>query len=370
VRVLLLLLEDDFRLSRRALARALEARGAEVIVMTAPDRTAECPERVRIVDWGLRRGGLHPLGELRALAEVVRAYRALRPTIVHHVHLKPVLYGGIAAALCGIPALHMINGLGYLSMSERRGAREMFRVVLALLRIVLRRGRTVVQNDDDRDMLVRHGVVAPGRISIIAGSGVDVARFAPAPEPPGPPIVLYAGRMLREKGVVEFHEAARRLRASGEAARFVLVGTPDPANPGSIDEAELRRWAGGGVVEWWGHRDDMPAVMAAASIVCVPSYGEGRSKVLMEAAAAGRPIVTTDVPGCRELVRSPAEGRLVPPRDAGALADAIASLLRSPEARAAIGQRGRVRAEREYADAHIVAQTLALYDAVLAEGRT
>ena len=134
MRVVLLLLEDDFRLSRRALARALQARGAEVIVMTARDRTAECPERVRVIDWSLARGGLRPLGELRALLEVIRAYRALRPTLVHHVHLKPVLHGGVAAALLGIPTLHMINGLGYLALSDRPGARGLYRAVMAVLR--------------------------------------------------------------------------------------------------------------------------------------------------------------------------------------------------------------------------------------------
>ena len=366
MRVVLLLLDDDFHQSRRSLARALGARGAEVIVMAPPDHSGELPPGVRVERWSLRRGSLHPLRELRALADVVRAYRRLRPAVVHHVSHKPVVYGGIAAALCGIPTVNTINGLGYLSMSARRRDRALFAALLAALRMVLRRraARTIVQNADDRATLVGRGV-APTTTALIRGSGVDVARFAPTPEPAGTPRIVYAGRLLREKGVVELVEAARLLRERGIAARVVLVGAPDPANPGSIAAAELRSWVADGIVEHWGRRDDMPAVLAAASIVCVPSYGEGMPKVLLEAAAAGRPIVTTDVPGCRELVRDGREGRLVPPRDPVALADALASLLASPTTRAAMGARARARAEAEYADAHVIAQTLAVYDALL-----
>jgi len=365
----MLLLDDDYRRSRQPLARALRLRGDEVVVMARVHDGRPLPDATEVIPWSLSRGSLNPVRELAALVEVVRAYRRLRPALVHHVSHKPVVYGGIASTLLGIPTVNTINGLGYLSMSSRRRDRALFAALLAALRLVLRRtaSRTIFFNSDDRDRLIARGVVPAAAAVVVPGSGVDADRFRPAPEPAlGPPLVVCAGRMLREKGAVEFRVAAEQLVARGIDARFALVGEPDPHNPGSISAAELRRWAAAGPVEWWGRRDDMPEVLARAAIVCVPSHGEGLPKVLLEAAATGRAIVTTDVPGCRAVVRDGVDGVLVPPRDPDALADALGSLLDAPDERRRLGRAARARVDAELTRDHVVARILAVYDQVVA----
>ena len=185
--------------------------------------------------------------------------------------------------------------------------------------------------------------------------------FHPAPEPTGPPVVVLPARMLRDKGVVEFVTAARTLLASGIAARFVLAGSADPDNPAGLSEAELRSLSADGSVEWWGHRDDMAEVLRQAHVVVLPSYREGLPKALVEAAASGRPIVATDVPGCREVVRHEWNGLLVPVRDSAALARAIDRLLRDAGERSRMGARGRERVEDAFSDRRVIGETLAVY---------
>jgi glycosyltransferase involved in cell wall biosynthesis len=365
----LLLLDGDYRESRRALARALVARGDDVIVMSTPEGPLD--HGVTAIPWHIDRGGLDPLREARALAEVVSAYARLRPDLVHHVALKPAVHGGIAAALAGIPSVTTITGLGYLGTGDAGAVardRRLFRAVLGALRVVSRRERTrvIFQNHDDLARLVGLEVVDPARARVVRGSGVDLARFAPREPAAGPPIVLFAGRLLREKGIVEFCEAAAELGARGVAARFVVVGAPDPHNPGSLSAADLARWRGS--VELWGRREDMPEVIGSATVVCVPSWREGVAKVLLEAAACARAIVTTDAPGCREVVRDRVEGLVVPARDPAALARAIAGLLADAALRRELGRRARARVAAEFSAAHVVAQTLAVYDELVPVG--
>ncbi|WP_333843179.1 glycosyltransferase family 4 protein, partial [Pelomicrobium sp.] len=220
----------------------------------------------------------------------------------------------------------------------------------------------IVQNPDDAAAVRRLGVT-PERIRLISGAGVDGELFSPRPEPDGAPVVMLASRLLWDKGVGEFVEAARRLAGRG---RFVLVGAPDPDNPASVSEADLRGWVSEGVVEWWGAREDMPAVLNQAHIVCLPSYREGLPKVLLEAMACGRPVIATDAPGCRDCVRDGDNGLLVPIRDAGALAGAIARLLDDPALRRRMGERGRERAVEEFSQERVIAATLAVYREALA----
>jgi glycosyltransferase involved in cell wall biosynthesis len=195
---------------------------------------------------------------------------------------------------------------------------------------------------------------------------VDPTVFTPSPEPDGVPCVILATRMLWAKGVGEFVSAAAQLRSQGVAARFVLVGETDPENAGRVEETQLRQWAGQGLVEWWGRRNDMPAVFAGCNVVCFPSsYGEGVPKVLIEAAACGRAIVATDIPGCRAIVRHNDNGLLVPARDPEALARAIALLLGDPTYRARLGARGREIAVGEFSEEMVIRQTLAVYQELL-----
>jgi glycosyltransferase involved in cell wall biosynthesis len=192
---------------------------------------------------------------------------------------------------------------------------------------------------------------------------VDLDAFTPSPEPAGPPLVVLPARLLWDKGVGEFVAAARALRARGVEARFALAGTPDPMNPASITEAQLAEWVGEGVVEHLGWIDDMPGLLRRAHVVCLPSYREGMPKSLLEAAAAGKPIVTTDVPGCRDVVAPEDNGLLVPVRDAVALEEALARLIGAPELRERMGRRGRERAVAEFGIDRVVSRTLELYDA-------
>ncbi len=229
---------------------------------------------------------------------------------MHHVALKPVLYGSIAARLAGVPGVvNAFAGLGH-AFSSRDPRRRVLRALISrLLRVALRgaRSKVIVQNKDDADTLVRGRIMAREDIVLIRGSGVDLDLFTPKPEPAGDGLVVLPSRMIWEKGVGEFVEAARRLRRDGVRARFALVGEPDADNPAAVPAETLKAWKAEGDVEVWGRRDDMPAVLAEAWVVCLPSYyGEGVPKSLLEAAAAGRPIVTTDMPGCREVVQ---EGR-------------------------------------------------------------
>ncbi len=230
--------------------------------------------------------------------------------------------------------------------------------------ILVGRGRAIVQNPDDAAVLTAWGV-PDGQVRLIRGAGVDTQHYTPRPEAGGIPLVLLPARLLWDKGVGEFIEAARRIRAAGLPARFVLAGAPDLANPASVSEATVKAWVDEGVVEWWGHRDDMPETFGASAIVCLPSYREGLPKSLLEAAACGRPIVTTDVPGCREVVLDGDNGYLVPARDVPSLVLALTRLIGDPEQRRLMGERGRLRAEAEFSQQRVCAETLAVYRELL-----
>jgi glycosyltransferase involved in cell wall biosynthesis len=227
--------------------------------------------------------------------------------------------------------------------------------------VSLSRSVVVCQNGEDRDVLIEEGIVSSDRIRIIAGSGVDTNLFIPVQPPLGPPIVMLAGRMLWDKGVAEFVEAARFFKKKAVTVRFVLVGRRDEDNPTAIDEEQLGRWSQNDGIEWWGHREDMPTVLGAATLVVLPSYREGLPKVLLEAAACGKALIATDVPGCREVVQHQKTGLLVPVRDPVALADAIISLLSNHELRAAMGVSGREFVVREHSKEKIGRHFLDLY---------
>jgi glycosyltransferase involved in cell wall biosynthesis len=353
---------------RLPMAVAAREAGWEVHVVATPDETVP----------HIRSAGLafHPLDigrsgfgvrDGRALRALTALYRELRPSLAHHVTIKSVLLGSLAARDAGVPAvINAYSGLGTLFIARGPLARPRRHLVLRVIAWATR-GRNVVslfQNDDDRQALVSHGVVSMGRTVIIPGSGVDLERFKAGREPDGVPLVVLPARMLRDKGVLEFATAARIVEAEGRIARFALVGPLDPHNASAITQAELDALVGGALT-WWGPQADMAAVLAQACVVALPSYGEGLPKVLAEAAAAGRAIVTTDVPGCRDVVEDGVSGLIVPPRDSGALARALARLLDDPALRTRLGAAARRRAEERFDLRAIVRQTLALYDQVV-----
>jgi glycosyltransferase involved in cell wall biosynthesis len=366
-KLLFLVTEDWYFCSHRLPpARAAQAAGYDVVVATRVDlRGAEImAEGFKLVPISLRRRSRNPFREMAAIAEIAQIYRRERPDIVHHVALKPVLYGSFAALLVRRPAVvNALAGMGFLFTSSSRTAAVLRAAVSRIFRVLLNAGRSVLilQNPDDEAMLVSGGLVAPSRVRLIRGSGVDIERFAPTPEPGGTPVVMLPSRLLWDKGVGEFVAAAGVLRARGVVARFVLVGDGDADNPASIPDAQLKAWHDSGLIEGWGRCEDMPGALAQAHIVCLPSYREGLPKVLLEAAACARALVATDAPGCREIVRHGENGLLVPLRDAASLADAIERLLGDPVLRFRMGQKGRHMVEAEFSEEKVAQETLAVY---------
>lgn len=369
-RIVYVVTEDWYFWSHRLdVARAARDAGFDVTIAT---RVTDHGERIRregftLVPLALVRRSRNPVQEWATAAQLVRLYRNVRPDVVHHVAMKPILYGSVAAWIVGVPVvINAFAGLGYTFTEERiRLFRWSIKVCLKAM-VKLSRSLVLVQNHDDQEQLVNEGIVSAGRTKVIAGSGIDLGVFSVQAPPAGMPIVVLPARMLWDKGVGEFVEAARHLRKQGVKARFALVGRRDDHNPAAIQQSVLAAWVEEGFVEWWGHRDDMPAVYQAASLVVLPSYREGLPKVLLEAAASGRAIVTTDVPGCRDVVRHNENGLLVPSKSWKALADAIERLIEDRHRRERMGARGRELAEKEWAVPTIIEKTLALYQSLLA----
>ena len=365
---LLFVVGDDgyFCSHRMPVARAARDAGFAVAVAcpVAAHGDAIRAEGMRVLPIPMKRGRISPLADSCTLAALWRLYRAERPAIVHHVAMKPVLYGTAAARLAGVPvSVGALTGLGYVFSSGDIRARLLRPLLSRGLRWALngRQSTCLTQNQDDAAFVAGLGVDRQ-RIVVIPGSGVDPARFAPEPEPEGPVRVTLVSRMLWDKGVGEFVEAARAVRAQHPALRFTLVGAPDEGNPAAVPEARLRAWQAEGLVEWQGRRDDIPAVWRDSHIAILPSYyGEGLPMALLEAASCGRPIVAADVPGSREIAREGESALLVPPRDPAALAAAILRLADDPALRARLGAGGRRLVEREFSEERIAAATMALW---------
>ena len=310
-----------------------------------------------------------PIPEIRALLFLTRIYRKLKPDIVHHVTMKPILYGSFAAWLTGRPAVvNAISGLGY-AFSSHGHAKIRHWVAKSFYRLALHlpQSRTIFQNKDDLEEFCSSGLLHRKQAVLIRGSGVDCSRFKPTKQPEGDLIVMLASRMLWDKGVGEFVDAARIIRKNHPDVRFVLVGSPDKGNRLTVPLVKLNEWSQDSTVEWWGQKKNMVSTFSAASIVVLPTYREGLPKVLLEAAACGRPIVATNVPGCREIVRHGVNGLLVPPRDSAALAVAIQKLIKSPKLREQFGRAGREIVIAEFSEDIIVKQTFNLYQNLLGE---
>lgn len=366
-KILFVVTEDWYFVSHR-LPLAVTAReaGFEVVVAT---RSGDDQERIeaagiRVLPLEIDRGGMNPFKDLVSVAQLVRLLYREQPDLVHLVALKPVLLGNLAARLVGVKwRVSAVAGMGFLFTEGGRGGLLM-PLVRRLLGCSLRGGVVIVQNPDDAALLEGLGVPADS-LRMIRGSGVDLVRFRVEPEPGGAPVVMLPSRMLWDKGVGEFVKVARRLKERGVEARFVLVGAPDPANPAAVPEERLKAWQTEGLVEWWGHRERMESVLPQAHLICLPSYREGLPKVLLEAMACGRAVVTCDVPGCREAVVHEQNGLLVPSRDPGALGDAIGRLLEDASLRCRFGAAGRERVERFFSMERVARETLGVYQELL-----
>ena len=370
-RLLFVINDAGFFVSHRLpVAQAARDNGFEVHVASAAGNAATIIESNGITHHpiDLSRSGINPWRELLAFIEISRLMRRLRPTLVHLVTPKPVLYGSIAARLVGIPAVAAVAGLGHVFAAHDWRTRIVRVLVTIAYRVAFGGSelRVIFQNPSDRDVLARVGAITHEKIIMLRGSGVDLDEYPRLPEPDGIPVVIFAARLLKAKGVYEFVAAAELLRARGVVARFLLVGEADPGNPASVMHDEIVRWHAQGVVEVLGHRRDIAKLFSASNLVVLPSYyGEGLPKVLVEAAACGRAVVTTDMPGCRDAIEPGKTGVLVPPRNAMALAAAVLELLTDHDRRHSMGIAARALAEREYAIERIVAEHLQIYDGLI-----
>lgn len=368
-RLLYVVSEDWYFLSHRLpMARAARAAGFEVHVATnvQAGAAAIAGEQFIVHPIPFARGSYSPHAALRTAIALRRVHARVKPALVHHVAAQSIVLGLLSVIDRRVSAVNSMTGLGYNFISKRRSAAIVRPLVTTLFRALIDRDGliNVVQNDDDRGALVSLGV-APHRIAIIRGSGVDVKRLRPLPEPQTPPTIGFVGRLLDDKGIRTLIEAHRLLRARDPKVRLLIAGTPDPANPASVTAEEAAAWSKEAGITWLGHVDDITQVWRQAHIAVLPSRREGLPLSLLEAAACGRPMVATDVPGCREIVVPQESGLLVPVDNAPALADAIWRLWVQPELRRLYGLRARELAVEHFSADRIGDEMVALYRTVM-----
>jgi len=369
---LLFVFTEDWAFLSLFLDRAIAAKEAGyevgVVVHCTKYQQAIKDHGLQVFTHNISRSGTNPFRELLSVLQMLRIFRSFKPDIIHLAALKPILVGSLASLL--FPKAQIVNapvGMGYIFSSTDRKARLLRPILRLVLRFVLGRKRTItiIENSDDLRTLVDGKFVKQDQIILIRGTGVQLADFVVTPEPDGPKVVVLIARMLRDKGVVEFVDSARIIKQSHPDVVFWLVGDTDSGNPTSLTSDQIKTWESEGLVTWLGYREDVPQLLQQSHIVCLPSYREGFGKVLIEAGAAQRAVVTTNVPGCRESIENGRNGLLVEPRDVMALTQALITLLDNNDLRTAMAAEGRHRVENEFSSEIINAQTLAVYRQVL-----
>ncbi|MBL4613894.1 MAG: glycosyltransferase family 4 protein [Magnetovibrio sp.] len=353
---LLITVTEDWAFCSHRLPTAFAARDAGYDVVVAA-RMSDHQERIealgfRTVPWAIKRESQNPFSELSALLDLIRIYKAERPMVCYHVALKAIMYGSIAARIAGVKGVvNLFSGLGVVFISNTLKFRLIRRAITPFLRWAHKPPgfRLQVQNKDDRAFLNNLGISTPEQTDLVPGSGLDLENFSETPEPTHePPVAILVARMLWDKGIGELAQAARILKQRNVALRIVLVGAPDPANPASIPQHQIKTWVDDGVLEWWGRREDVAEILKQSHIAVLPSYREGIPRSLLEAAAVGRPMVAFDVPGCKDLIQNDKNGFLVPFQDATALANALEKLATDPDLRKRLGHQARLDVERTY----------------------
>jgi glycosyltransferase involved in cell wall biosynthesis len=341
---------------RKPLVEALLADGHRVSVLAPPDESVADLEALgcHFRPLAMNVKGLNPFEDLRLQSRLGREFRAARPDIVLSYTIKNNIFGAGAARMAGVPFVPNVTGLGTAFLSGRAlesVIQQLYRRAFAPL------PRVFFQNEDDRDLFLERRIVRAEQARLLPGSGIDLDRFAPAPLPDdhGAPVFLMIARLLRDKGLLEFVEAARIVRARHPRARFQLLGALGPQNRTAINAAMVEAWVSEGVVEYLGTTDDVRPFIAAATCVVLPSYREGAPRTLIEAAAMGRPVIASDVPGCRAVVERDVSGLFCEARSGKSLAEAMERFLALPhEARAAMGAAGRAKMAREFDQALVI----------------
>ncbi len=370
-KLLFVVTEDWYFVSHRLpLALAALRSGFDVALAARVTQHGSLIEKsgLTLFPVAFQRGRLGPLTDLKTIRQLIRIYRDYRPDVIHHVALKPVLYGSFAARIARAKGVvNALGGLGFVFSSSTIRARLLRKAVIPALRIALRTddGRIIVQNIEDRRKLLALGIATPTSIRLIRGAGVDLTAYHRCNPLKQPPLVVLPARLLREKGVYEFVAAAHQLHSLGIEARFALVGQVDPMNPSSISAQQLESWRNDGHVEIWGWRQDMDAVFEQAQIVCLPSYHEGLPRALLEASASGCAIVASDIPGCRELIKNKETGLLVPAGNVPSLTTALKHLIGNPIERLRFGNAARKALYPDFTIETIANQTIAIYRELL-----
>lgn len=380
-KLLFLIAEDStFCTHRINLAKEALKAGFEVAIATRCSQHQHFIKQAGIQVFPLEsfnRSSLNPLKQIQSLAELNRIYSTYQPDICHHVAMKPVIFGSLVARFNQVPKIiNALGGLGYIftPANETKLLRKirklaLRKIALGFFRWIFKNPNTklILQNPDDINTLVSAGCIQKDKITLIRGAGVDINAFAPQPALPHPldkePVIISCvSRILWDKGIGELVDAAKIMQAKGIPSKIILYGEPDQANPTSVPLATIRSWHESQIIEWRGHCQNVAKAYAECHIAVLPSYREGLPKTLLEAASSARPIVTTDVPGCREVVQNQENGLLVPARNARALANALIYLCQDAALREKMGAAGRARVEKYFSDTLIHQQTLALYN--------
>jgi glycosyltransferase involved in cell wall biosynthesis len=374
VKKILFVINSDwgFLLYRTPLAIAAKNKGIQVWV-ASPD-TGDANKIIAMgfnfIELPMSRKGVNILNEFFTFLRILKIYYQLKPDLIHHVTIKPIIYGTIASAILNRAfVVNAISGLGF-TFSSGSSSRLLKFLVKNLLNISLKyqKSKIIFQNPDDFNLFIENKLISSNQGVLIKGSGVDCKVFSPSlSDFNKEKIVILPSRMIVEKGIYEFVDAARLLHLEFPNVRFVLVGKIDSGNPSSIDYFEIMAWEKEGILEWWGHQSDMVTVLNKGTMVVLPTfYGEGLPKVLLEAAACSKPIISTNVPGCKEIVRHEVNGLLIPPKDEVALAEAIRRLLDNPEFARQLGENGREIVQNEFSEALVVEKTFEVYEHLLA----
>ncbi len=361
---------------RLALAKHLRERGVEVVMMSPPGPYGKKLEEegFRWIPVPMARRSLNPLREAWLLWKLIRIYQIEKPDIVHHFTIKCVVYGGLAARLVGVKGIvGAVAGMGFVFASSSALAVMLRPLVRILLQIALggKKCRLILQNPDDRDAFISASIANPANVSLIPGSGVNTDRFSPSIKEwasDKPKKVLLAARLLWDKGISEYVASAQQLKTAGYKVEFLLAGEPDMGNPNSVQQEQVEAWRQAGFITPLGHVDDMVELLKSIDIMVLPSfYREGVPRSLIEAAAAGLPIVTTDAPGCRDIVENGVNGFLVPVRDSNALAEALRKILEDPSLAIRMGEAGRAKALAEFDERLVFEKTVEVYRELVPE---
>lgn len=368
-RILFIVNVDWFFLSHRLpIAIAAQNAGFDVHIACQLTEKGKLIKNYPFVlhELALERSSTSPLTEVKTFLAINFLIKKVAPDIIHAITIKPVIYSCLASRFKKVARVASISGLGFIFIAEGFKAGLIRAVVSFLYKIALKRKQTKVifQNPTDKSLFTSQGIIAEEQSVIVRGSGVDLTSYQISAEPEGIPVVVLLARLLIDKGIIEFVEAARILKAKKTPCRMVLVGDVDE-NPKSVSRQQIEQWVSDGLVEYWGYTSDVNSTYARSNIVVLPSYREGLPKSLIEAAACGRAVITTDVPGCRDSITANETGLLVPVKNPEALADAIEILCMNRALRQQFGVSGRRLAENVFDINAVVQQHLELYNNLL-----